>query len=385
MRVLSFKQLPRVPADVRVAVGQSFKIREPFLFDTDSGVGYFQLEVKAGRRVQAQHAVLEGDLDDLSHFVRELDYANQWSGSSVAAQVPKGIWDSVEGTIEGVTELVMHPLRSAEELGESAWELAKYLGETVLGDHDPVADISELVRGMVNNACIEVAEERQLHYLQLTTPEARQAIEREGYARLVGQMLVKDEENHRTTEGDAITCPGVTTPACGPVPLLMEVKGPPLTGFVIHVAKLLPKFAKMKRGAGSAQALAKLYPKLEAARRVHVALANKVVKSVPALDRWVERMRQTAVTQAWKEEREMVLRTGKGTRQWTDAEKQLLRRDGKVPGYEGHHVRNVYDHLLEAGNPDNIKFFSKSEHLVEHGGHWKNKTTGPLANRRIRR
>lgn len=52
VRVLSLKQLPGLPADVRLAAGKSFNIREPFLFDTDSGVGYFQLEVKAGRRVQ---------------------------------------------------------------------------------------------------------------------------------------------------------------------------------------------------------------------------------------------------------------------------------------------------------------------------------------------
>jgi len=365
-------------------VGQAFNIREPFLFDADSGVGYFHLEVVAGQRVQAQKVVLEGDLAALSRFVRELDYANKWSGTSVAGQVPKGIWDSVEGTVEGVIEIVKHPLRSAEELGESAWELAKYLAEAVVGDHDPVADITDLVRGMVTNACIEVAEERQLHYLQLTTLEARLAVEREAYARLVGQMLVRDDGNGGTTGEEAFTCVGVSAAACGPPPPLIAAKGPPLTGFVIKVAKLLPKFAKMKMASGSAQAVAKLYPKLEAARRVQAALANKVIKAIPTFDRHVEKLRQAAVRQAWKEEREVVLRSGRGTRQWTEAEKQVLRKEGKVPGYEGHHVRNVYDHLLEAGNADNIRFFTKSEHLAEHAGDWRNMTTGPLVNRSIR-
>lgn len=383
MRVLSLKQLSSVPADVQVAVGQSFKIREPFLFDTDSGVGYFQIEVNAGRRVQAQHTILEGDLDALSHFARELDYANQWSGSSLAGQVPKGIWDSVEGTIDGVIELVKHPLRSAEELGESAWELAIYLAEAVQGDHDPVADIGELVRGMVNNACIEVAEERQLHYLQLSTLEARQAIEREAYARLVGQLLVKDEGNHMPTEVDAATCSGGTTQACGPVPPLMEVKGPPLTGFVIKVAKLLPKFAKLKRGAGSAQAMWNLYPKLRVAHEVKATLAQKVIKSLPTLKRRVDGMRLAAVRQAWREEREMVRKTGRGTRQWTDGEKQMLVKKGKVPGYDGHHINNASHFPELAGKADNIKFLNDAEHLAHHAGDFRNMTTGPLVRRAI--
>lgn len=384
VRVLSLRQLPGLPADVRVAVGKSFQMREPVIFDTDSGVGFFHLEVVAGQRVQSQKVVLEGDFATLSRFVRELDYANEWSGSSLAGQVPKGIWDSVEGTVEGVIEIVKHPLRSAEELGESAWELAKYLAEAVVGDHDPVADITELVRGMVTNACIEIAEERQLHYLQLTTLEARQAVEREAYARLVGQMLVRNDGNRGIPEGDAFTCAEASTTACGPTPPLIAVKGPPLTGFVIKVAKLLPKFAKVKKGAGSAQAIWNLYPKLKTAHQAKAVLAQKVIKSLPALKEFIDRMRKAAIKQAWKEEREMVLRTGKGTRQWSEAEKQLLRKQGKVPGYHGHHINNAFHFPELAGKPDNIKFVTRAEHLAHHAGSLRNMTTGPLMSRGMR-
>ncbi len=382
--MLSLRQLPGVSADVRVAVGKSFRMREPVIFNTNSGVGYFHLEVVAGQRVQAQKVVLEGDLAALSRFVRELDYANEWSGSSLAGQVPKGIWDSVEGTVEGVIEIVKHPLRSAEELGESAWELAKYLAEAVVGDHDPVADITGLVRGMVTNACIEVAEEHQLHYLQLNTLEARQAVEREAYARLVGQMLVKDGGSHGTAECDSFAGPDVTATACGPIPPLIAVKGPPLTGFVIKVAKTLPKFAKLKKGSNPAQAMLNLYPKLKAAHQAKAALAQMVIKSFPALKNLIDQMRQAAIKQAWKEEREMVLRTGRGTRQWTETEKQLLRKHGKVPGYDGHHVNNAYHFPELAGMPDNIKFVTEGEHLAHHAGDFRNMTTGPFIKRGMR-
>ena len=34
-----------------------------------------------------------------------------------------------------------------------------------------------------------------------------------------------------------------------------------------------------------------------------------------------------------------------------------------------------------AGEHQNVKFLTREEHLEEHGGNWRNQTTGPLLNR----
>jgi len=93
--------------------------------------------------------------------------------------------------------------------------------------------------------------------------------------------------------------------------------------------------------------------------------------------------RQAAVRQAWKQEKELVQETGRGTRPWTRQEKKELLENGKVKGYEGHHINNVKDHVELARNPENIKFVKgRTEHLEEHGGNFKNETSGELIKRR---
>lgn len=73
--------------------------------------------------------------------------------------------------------------------------------------------------------------------------------------------------------------------------------------------------------------------------------------------------------------------TGEGSRAW-DAEELALLVDGKrVPGYDGHHINSVKDHQGWAGNPDNVQFFTRKDHLAQHSGNWRNGTVGELVDR----
>jgi hypothetical protein len=96
----------------------------------------------------------------------------------------------------------------------------------------------------------------------------------------------------------------------------------------------------------------------------------------------VETLRRQAVKLAWKEERELVRRTGQGTRMWTAAERAELISTGQVKGYVGHHVNSVKGFPQMAGMSDNIQFVRKgAEHLLLHNGNWRNVTSGPLISR----
>ena len=93
-------------------------------------------------------------------------------------------------------------------------------------------------------------------------------------------------------------------------------------------------------------------------------------------------LRRKAVKEAWKKERELVLKSGAGTRAWTELEIEELKRTGKVKGYEGHHINNVKDHPELAGEQRNVMFVKKGkEHLNAHGGNYRNETHGPLISR----
>jgi RHS repeat-associated protein len=91
--------------------------------------------------------------------------------------------------------------------------------------------------------------------------------------------------------------------------------------------------------------------------------------------------RRRAVDRAWQQERDMVRREGRGTRDWTAAERAELLARGRVSGYHGHHINNAAMYPELAGNPNNIVFRTPREHFGEHNQNWQNPTSGPLINR----
>ena len=106
----------------------------------------------------------------------------------------------------------------------------------------------------------------------------------------------------------------------------------------------------------------------------------------------IGRARRKAVREAWKQERELVAKTGKGTRKWSGKQRMELLKRGKVKGFDGHHINSVKkilrensldDALIKMADPDNIIFLTRKEHLSAHFGNFANETTGALLSRII--
>lgn len=86
--------------------------------------------------------------------------------------------------------------------------------------------------------------------------------------------------------------------------------------------------------------------------------------------------RQSAVRNAWKEERARV-ENGLGTRDWTPDQQKELLETGRVSGYDGHHMKSVSQFPQYAGDPNNIQFLSEDEHFEgAHQGSYHNATNG---------
>lgn len=116
-------------------------------------------------------------------------------------------------------------------------------------------------------------------------------------------------------------------------------------------------------------------------------LAAKVAQGL-ANDPSYEGARESGVQLAWKYEKADVMMGGRGSENWTEEEQKQIKDnvniDGNntkrgVSGAEGHHQKNVANHLEDQANPDNIKFYrNKKEHLDKgHGGDFHNETDGP--------
>lgn len=90
--------------------------------------------------------------------------------------------------------------------------------------------------------------------------------------------------------------------------------------------------------------------------------------------------RNKAIRLAWEREQELVSE-GKGTRNWTEVQqKDILDPDkGKAyddngRAFEGQHMKSAAEYPEYQGDPDNIQFLTRDEHLETHKGSWQNAT-----------
>lgn len=85
-----------------------------------------------------------------------------------------------------------------------------------------------------------------------------------------------------------------------------------------------------------------------------------------------------AILAAWEKEQDLV-REGKGTRDWTQEQQQDILDRGKAydedgKAFHGQHMKSVEKYPEYQGDPNNIQFLTKSEHLEAHQGSWQNPT-----------
>lgn len=108
-------------------------------------------------------------------------------------------------------------------------------------------------------------------------------------------------------------------------------------------------------------------------------LATKVTQGLER-DASYQGARGDGVSLAWDYEKADIQMGGKGSANWNRSERNEILKRGRVRGAEGHHQKNVADHLNEQANPDNIKFYkNKEEHLQKgHQGKWDNETDAPF-------
>lgn len=85
-----------------------------------------------------------------------------------------------------------------------------------------------------------------------------------------------------------------------------------------------------------------------------------------------------AILAAWNTEQELV-QEGKGTREWTPEQQQDILEKGKAydengKAFEGQHMKSAERYPEYQGEPGNIQFLTRAEHLEAHDGNWRNPT-----------
>lgn len=92
--------------------------------------------------------------------------------------------------------------------------------------------------------------------------------------------------------------------------------------------------------------------------------------------------RNKAIRLAWEREQKLVAE-GKGTRDWSqEQQKDILDPDiGKAKddngrSFEGQHMKSAAEYPEYQGDPDNIQFLTRDEHLAAHKGSWQIRPIG---------
>lgn len=85
-----------------------------------------------------------------------------------------------------------------------------------------------------------------------------------------------------------------------------------------------------------------------------------------------------AIRLAWENERALVAE-GKGTRDWTEEQQKDIIEKGKAyddsgRAFEGQHMKSAEEYPKYQGDPGNIQFLTREEHLAAHRGNWQNPT-----------
>ena len=90
--------------------------------------------------------------------------------------------------------------------------------------------------------------------------------------------------------------------------------------------------------------------------------------------------RNKAIRLAWEKEQQLV-QEGKGTRDWTKEQQKDILDPNKGKAYdengrafEGQHMKSAAEYPEYQGDPDNIQFLTREEHLEAHKGSWQNPT-----------
>ncbi len=85
-----------------------------------------------------------------------------------------------------------------------------------------------------------------------------------------------------------------------------------------------------------------------------------------------------AILAAWNNEQELV-KNGKGTRDWTPKQQQDILDKGRAydeegVAFQGQHMKSAEMYPEYQGDPGNIQFLTRAEHLEAHNGNWRNPT-----------
>ena len=185
---IALRELPGITQEVLTAQDKLFHVEEPVLYNRDTGIAFFVVEIISQQNFENErYLTFGGDATSLQNFVGEINLVN--NGPSRMGSTADGMVQGVEGLVSGVLNILRHPIATLEGLGNAVSGLAKYVWDTTLSQIQD--DVSNLVKAYYINRACEIAEAHGVDYFELKTESGRATIHSETNWKIGGQAAIE--------------------------------------------------------------------------------------------------------------------------------------------------------------------------------------------------
>ncbi|HEY1169806.1 MAG TPA: hypothetical protein VGH19_00425 [Verrucomicrobiae bacterium] len=189
---ISLAELPGVSADALAAQGKLFRVAEPFLYNRETGMAVFVVEILSTKNFGDEgngerFLRFGGDAESLQGFANEVRMVN--AGPARLKAAAQGVSEGAESLVGGLWQVLRHPIDTATKLGDAAVDLAIYVKDTPLVEMEQ--DVADLAGAYYDDKARQVGESHGVNYFELKTARGRAVVESEANHRLGGEAALE--------------------------------------------------------------------------------------------------------------------------------------------------------------------------------------------------
>ncbi len=181
------KDLPKVTEDVLNAQGSLFYIDEPFVYNTETEMAFFNVQILSAESFgQETNFYFIGDAQSLQSFFNEIRMVDSRPG--YVKQIIAGMEDEVKSMFSGTWETLCHPIKAGTEMTKFSGKMMQYCANTPMPQI--ISDLSDLWNAYYVDKTCEMADSLSVNYFELRTDAGKSIVEAETKSRIGGQAFL---------------------------------------------------------------------------------------------------------------------------------------------------------------------------------------------------
>lgn len=190
-RLVELRELEGVSSSIVSGESNTIKVREPILVDDASGIASFSVSAQISEDPRNRvDLIFFGPTSSLDELDAEIDWVRSQTRLKriigAARSFVIGAAGSVIALVESLADFVLHPIDTLKGLWTGIPNAFAAIMETTLEEKKKA--IEDLCQAYFINTACRIATSHGLNYLTLKTPEAKDLIDSETYARLAGRI-----------------------------------------------------------------------------------------------------------------------------------------------------------------------------------------------------